>query len=763
MRIISAFSIAFLLVAPFAARAQDHVSLQPAPEVVPAPRPPAPEKGVAATETFGSIDLGFRGTTTSGDAARYERYRDLSTNAWSRLLFEKSSDRYVFGAGAQGIGGRDQSYAADYRGGRGTFTGLFQSIPLNYGYNTSTPWVEHAPGVLMLDPAARALVQAGTAVGIPQTAAQLATPSIYRGLANPFNLQSLRRTGFFGASYALTKDVAVDGSINSYKRDGHQPWGASFAFNVANEVPLAVNSRTNEARAGLEWTRPKGMFRLAYWGSFYDNHIKQLVWDNAYRATDTNPIDASGYSNGNGPAQGRMSVPPSNTLNAVTGITMYKIRPRTVINGAATFTQMSQNDALIPWTINPVITTPAVYAQFPNLATLPRATADAKVHGVNAVINLSSHENRRIGFDAHYRYNDHVNTTPGFNATQYVRFDAVPEATGGISQNFNITENYADLNTTLNVVRYTAVRVGYTFDSFDRTGRSFSNMTDNTVYTSADVIGNRWATVRALYAFTARKGSGFSEDAIEEGGAQPGLRFYDEADRDRNRGTLLFTVNPTDMMDVTFSLVAGNDRYHGPGHDFGLLDNNNESYNAGINFYPTDVVAFGANYGRDHFDSNQKSRNANPPPDPTFTDPSRDWTLKNTENENNFNLYLDLPKVARKTSARLTWDLATSDNGFLFGGPRIPALAAIGQFIPLPNVTTDWNRIAADVQHFFVPKIGVGVDYWYERFNTVDFNTIDLPGQPGVPRIDWLGEINTGYGNRPYRGNTAFVRLLYLF
>ena len=26
-----------------------------------------------------------------------------------------------------------------------------------------------------------------------------------------------------------------------------------------------------------------------------------------------------------------------------------------------------------------------------------------------------------------------------------------------------------------------------------------------------------------------------------------------------------------------------------------------------------------------------------------------------------------------------------------------------------------------------------------------------------------LGLISTGYGNRPYRGNTAFVRLLYLF
>ena len=50
----------------------------------------------------------------------------------------------------------------------------------------------------------------------------------------------------------------------------------------------------------------------------------------------------------------------------------------------------------------------------------------------------------------------------------------------------------------------------------------------------------------------------------------------------------------------------------------------------------------------------------------------------------------------------------------------------------------------------------------HERFNVRDFDTIDIPGQPGTPRIDYLGEISTGYRNRPYSGNTAFVRLPYL-
>ena len=763
MRTTIAFAVLAALLSVPVAHAQ-RPSLQPPPEQLPEPQPPAPEAAQpAAPVTFGSIDLGFRGTTTSGNAAAYERYRDLRTGSWSRLLFDKNTDRYLFGTEAQNIGYRDQRFSSDYMGGKGWVYGLFESIPLNYSYQTTTPWVEQSTGQLTLDPAARQLVQSGAAVGIPQTPAQLNTPSIYRGIANPFLLESLRQTGAFAGAYEPSRNLTLDGGFASSKREGHQPWGASFAFNVANEVPLPINSRTNDATAGLEWTRSRGMFRVGWNGSFYDNHVHELVWDNAFRATDTNPFDPNGYSNGNGPARGRMSLPPSNMLNSISAVGMYKLQPRTVLNGTAAFTRMSQNDPLIPWTINPVLQTPGIFAAFPNLATVPRATAEAKVDGVNAVLNFTTRPNRFYGITARYRYNSHVNKTPTFNGTEYVRFDAVPEDTGGFSEQFNIVDNLADVNVNFNILRYTTFRVGYGFDSFDRTGRSFSNMTDHTIRTSLDTVGNRWVTVRALYEFTDRKGSGFSEDAIEDGGSQPGLRFYDEADRTRHRGTLMFVLAPKGSMDVTFSLAAGSDRYGGPGHEFGLLDNDNQAYNAGINFYPSDIVSFGVNYGRDHFDSNQKSRNANPPPDPQFTDPSRDWMLKNTENVNNFDVYANLPKLGRKTTARVTYDFQDSDNAFVHSGPRILSLAAAGQFIPLPNVTNSWHRLATDVQYFFVPRIGVGVDYWYERFNVRDFNTIDIPGQPGVPRIDYLGEISTGYGNRPYRWHTAFVRLLYLF
>jgi hypothetical protein len=125
---------------------------------------------------------------------------------------------------------------------------------------------------------------------------------------------------------------------------------------------------------------------------------------------------------------------------------------------------------------------------------------------------------------------------------------------------------------------------------------------------------------------------------------------------------------------------------------------------------------------------------------------------------------------------RFDYDRSESENEFGFGGPRIASLAATppGQFIALPTVTNDWTRFTADVKFYFTPKIGVGVGYYYEDFEITDFARIDAgatartagtvySGFTGDPRWDYLGEVMTGYMNRPYSGSNFYVRLLYRF
>ncbi len=765
-----------LLASAAGVRAQETAAQQPPPIQQTA----TPNAG--GEEWIGLIDLGFRGTDATGDAARLERYRDLSDGAASQITYAKDTPLFNVNASAFNIGYKDQRYRANYIGHGFRVKGGFDSLPTNFGYITQTPWIMPSADVFTLDVSERGLVQSKAVVGIPQSVADLSKTSVYRPISPTFDLSQLRQTGGVTLAYDLNPTATFDVGYQAAHKSGHQPWGASFAFNVANELPLQLDNWTHDANAGYEISGAKGMFRVGWNASFFDNKNKSLVWDNAYRLTDTTPYDPSGYSNGNGPAQGRMSLAPNNSLESVTGLGLFKFNSKANVNYALTYTQLTQDDALIPWTINPVIANPTVYRQFPGLASLPRNSAEAKVDQTNALVNFTARPNRTVSFNAKYRYNDHVNKTPTFDAREYVRFDAVPEETGGETEQFNITENTFDANVIVQVAPFTSVKIGYGYDTYNRTGRSFSDMTDNAFRASVDTVGNQWLTIRALYEYVDRKGSGFSEDALEEGGAQGGLRFYDEADRQRNRGTLLFVVNPSDVFDVTFSAAMGKDTYNGEGHTYGLLDNDNQSYNVGINVYPKGVVSFGANYGRDHYSTNQASQNANPAGSDygSWTDPNRLWTLNNKENVNNFNLFMDVPRAfGNKSGIRVSYDYSDSDNGFTFGGPRIvelannvaltpgdtkPCAAGVNScFLPLPNVTNTWQRLTAEVSYYFQKQVGVAVGYWYEKFDVSDFATIDIPGQAGTPRIDYLGELSTGYGNRPYRGNTAFVRLLYRF
>lgn len=762
------------------------------PATAPATTPAtAPDTAPAISGWF---DFGYRGSSVDGDKARWERYRDLRDGLLTRMNVGKETETSALRFSAANIGYHDQQYVVDYNNyGKLKVTAMWNSIPLNYAYNTLTPWKDQGGNVWALDAATRTNVQNKVpgVLGIGTNAAAYNQASVYRGLATVFPMQARRDVMSIGMKYRLTDVAGLNLAFSSTKKSGNQPFGASFAFNDGNELPMTLDNRTNDLTAALEWAKAStGMLRVAWDGSWFKNQFQSLTWDNPLRATDFNngklpplgPYDPSGYSNGNGPAFGRLALPPSNSLNTFSVLGLYKMPAHSTLNGQLSLTTMKQNEALIPWTTNPMIANAAVYALFPNLRALPRSTAEAEVRGVNALLTYTTRPNEYFAFDMRYRFNDHRNLTPVFDAVEYVRFDAVPEETGSETQNLNIRRNTFETGATFTMLRNASIKLGYILDDVKRDGRSFSDMTDYTFRVSMDTYGNQYLVLRGVYENTRRIGNGFSEASLEEGGGQPGLRFYDEADSDRNKGTLILSLTPNQKMELGFSLAAGKDVYKGEGHDFGLLDNTNSSYNVTLAFYPTDVINIGGNYGYEKFSSLQKSRNANPPTTVpgaynSWTDPNRDWNLDNDEAAKNAGLYLDLIKALPNTDIRFSYDYSNSDNAFIHSGPRIQELSTntfltVGDTRPcatgltscfeaLSHVTNTWQQMKVDLKHMFRPKVGVGVGYWYEKLEISDFATTDLAD--GTPRIDPLGEITTGYGNRPYKGQTGMVRLIFMF
>ena len=405
-----------------------------------------------------------------------------------------------------------------------------------------------------------------------------------------------------------------------------------------------------------------------------------------------------------------------------------------------------------------------------------------RVNYTTGTMNVSSRAIKDVTLAARYRFNSRNDFTHEFDAVEYVRFDAVPEETGGATEPFNINRNTLDLSAAYTGISHSTIRAGYVYDLYEHGVRATQGYKDSTARLSYDLVGNQYVTLRGMYEHTKRSTIGFNDEAVIEGGGQPDLRFYDEAARKRDRETLIVEVTPVSTVGLNFSLFNGKDDYQGAdsGQEFGLLDNKNTGWSAGVAYAPSGKVNVGADYGRETYNALSQSRNANPAPDPSWTDPSRNWTMTQDEKVNTFTAYLNLIKAFAKTDVRASYDLMDSDQSYEHGGPRIAALqiptaaAPGGTFIGFPNVTDKWQRATIDLTYSVSKNLGLGASYWYEKFDVQDFATIntagpqtlprpDLGAQTETPRFDWLGSINTGYAVRPYKGQTVFVRMFYNF
>src|SRR6476469_9411194 len=92
-----------------------------------------PQQAVSSfTPQFGNVDFGYRGTSFTGDEARYNRYRDLRDGPYiDRFRFARENETTAFRAEARNVGYRDQRYFADLQSiGKVRASFEFNSNPL---------------------------------------------------------------------------------------------------------------------------------------------------------------------------------------------------------------------------------------------------------------------------------------------------------------------------------------------------------------------------------------------------------------------------------------------------------------------------------------------------------------------------------------------------------------------------------------------------------------------------------------------------------
>jgi len=300
----------------------------------------APDVLVPSRAGRGFVDFGARGTTSEGDAARYERYRDMSdgmfleTATWVRDW--KSS---LFDFRAEHVGRQDQRYNGAFnKPGRVKAWMMWDQIPMLMSGTTKTLFTSASPSFLSIDNALQAQVQA-----VPAT-----INSVFAANSQVFELRSERHIFESGVEYLATQSLSFKGLVRHTMREGAIPYGGSFGHSSLVEMPAPVLHSMNDIEGGAEYTTGPVLLRAGYNGSWFHNDVTQLEFDSPFRLTDTTST----------PAHGRLSQAPSNSFISANGLASVTFAGRSRATAYVSVGMLKDaGAALMPQTINTTVVT----------------------------------------------------------------------------------------------------------------------------------------------------------------------------------------------------------------------------------------------------------------------------------------------------------------------------------------------------------------------------------------------------------------------
>jgi MtrB/PioB family decaheme-associated outer membrane protein len=738
MRTKTLTMVTALLLMAGGAAAQDNSAPAAQPDVV---KPTAPSS--LETPLVNQVDFGVRGTSfgTGSDQARYQRYRDVRDGGTIDLfrLF-KDTSRYQYDLQADHIGYRDQRFSGSYSNfGKVKASFEWNQTPLFYSQTTRTLYDTSNGGTLTLSDAVQSGIQNKTL-----------TLASALNAAGEFDLRTRRNVSNANLVYSATPNVDLTVNLRNTQKQGAYPWGGSFGISgaIASELPVPVDHRTTELGTSLEYANDRAYAKLAYDGSFFRNDITTLVFDNPARVTDSPTL---------GPAAGRMALWPNTDMNTVSASGGLKLPGRSRASAYISVGNMSNNAALLPFTNNSALVSPA----------LARPTADitARVTAMNYL--FTSRPANTVWFSARYRQYEFDNRTVPFAVTNSVNYDTTVYALNQSSEPFSQTRHTFDADATFSPSRYVGFRAGYTKEDVDRTYRIVENTTEDIGRFSVDLTGVPFVTVRTVFEHSKRRGSPVDGLELLSIGEQPTLRQYDISDRDQDRFSTIVMVTPMSQFSFNTSVAIGRQEY--PGTNFGLRNNDNNVYSVGFDYVPSNQVSMGFNYGFEKYHALQASRTANPLPantvaflnDPTqqFNDAHRDWTDGSADRVHTADFSIDLVKLIRKTDLKVAYDYSRAESTYTYGLAANTVIAAPLQLTPVVNEN---QRATVDGRYFVARHFAVGAVYWFDKYTVDDFalGPVSSLAQPATatPALMMLG-----YFYRPYTANTVMARVTYLW
>jgi MtrB/PioB family decaheme-associated outer membrane protein len=697
-------------------------------------------------------------SNVTGDEARYNRFRDLSNGPWiDAFQMKAQKSGWYMGFAADHVGREDGRYGTTFVL-PGTIKGSFQFDQIRELVSNSTKalFTETTPGVLRVDDNVQQSLQTAAGNGTLGTV----LPTVLNNFALPFELGTKRHIASGGVEYIIDPNTTVRTDLSHTTRTGSILYSGTFGFGNAVDIPQPINQKTSNVDLTIEHQHKNLLFRAGYTGSYFRNDSSLITWDDPYRLNDASTLSS----------QGRTQVAPSNNWSAINGSFSAKMAGHSRFTAYTAFGFLDDHDqTMIPQTINTAIIAPVVTQQM----------VGGKGETRNVNLTFVSHPTHMVSFNAQYRFYDYINQTPiysngvacpcdpGVTAGQRVQYDSslqgltfnAPEW-GWYTPRYGGTKQTASADVHIAIPEIGSIGAGYVHNGATYNDRFYAGSGENLLRVSFDTQQVRFVSLHTKYEHGTRRGTQNQAlfDAVVAAGEQPTLQHYDIADRDRDLFTLAASIFPVNGLSITFSAGDGTDSY--PATNFGLTSAKHKTYGVGFDFDPVDHVTMSLSFNQDTYDSLQWSRTANPAPDPTFTDPSKDWSDAAADKTYNVIGAVRLSNLCHnKVDINVGYDYTRGRGSYIYGTSSAPLSPDVPTTLPppvqLPPLTNDYVRTTADFTYRFTPKFSLGFSYWYE-----DFKVSDLAlGPTTIPDLNLAtSDILMGYQYLPYTAHSYFMK-----
>ena len=557
-----------------------------------------------------------------------------------------------------------------------------------------------------------------------------------------FDIEGKRRRSEIGLSYALTREWELRGSWRNDESSGTKIRGGEFGSNGGNPrtvpLPEPIDSSTQRIEASLAFSGEAQRFTLSYHGSLFKNNIGSLTWQNPYSSAPWTG-GVSGLPADFPLPNGQMSVAPDNQFHQFALSGAYDFSPSTRLTLAGTRGRMSQNEAFLPYAINPGLVTTA----------LPRTSLNGVIETTFVNAKLSMRPLRNLAVTASLRHEERDNRTP-MSEYIYVGGDIQLQPPAG-SNSDRIRTNLPRsrrlqqimLDADYRFSSSTAIRAGWDRDEVKRTFAEVEQTTENTYRIELRRGGTGPWTGNAGYALLVRRGTQYLYnlptlasytspayisalvaangctvliDCVRRGPLQN--KFY-MADRDRERSRLAIGFMPDGALSLQTRLDVNRDRY--PHSPYGLSDARSWSASADLGYVFNDDLSATLFYTLENQRSHERSRQIISANTAVASSADSDW----------INQWVDKTAsigFGMRYKGLIDGRLALHADALAMRG-RTPISTTVGTAVPaaqnpstpLPDLLAQSDNVNLGARYAVDRHSALRLNYFFQRLNSADW------------------------------------------